>query len=55
MLGILYERHGLLYESSEEYRQGVKEAQEQVRKEEAMKGKADMSMVNPSFKFYQLE
>jgi tetratricopeptide (TPR) repeat protein len=54
MLGILYERHGLLYESYEEYLKGVNEAQEQVRTEERMKGKVDMSMADPSFKFYQL-
>jgi tetratricopeptide (TPR) repeat protein len=54
MLGILYERHGLLYESSEEYLKGVKEAQEQVRTEELARGKIDMSMADPSFKFYRL-
>jgi tetratricopeptide (TPR) repeat protein len=54
MLGILYERHGLLYESVEEYRLGVKEAQEQVRTDDQMNGKVDLRAADPAFRFYKL-
>jgi tetratricopeptide (TPR) repeat protein len=53
MLGILYERHGLLYEASEEYDQGVKEALDRIKSGED-KRKIDLRATDPSFKFYQL-
>lgn len=50
MLGILYERHGLLYEASEEYEKGLK-----APPEPAGPGrKADGRAAEPSYRFYKL-
>jgi tetratricopeptide (TPR) repeat protein len=54
MLGILYERHGLLYESMEEYLKGVEEAQEQVRTDDQKNGMVDLREADPAFRFYKL-
>jgi tetratricopeptide (TPR) repeat protein len=54
MLGILYERHGLLYEASEEYELGVKEALDRIKSGEEIKRKVDMRESEPSFNFFQL-
>jgi tetratricopeptide (TPR) repeat protein len=54
MLGILYERHGLLYEASEEYEQGVQEALDRIKSVEELKRKVDNRMTDPTFQFFQL-
>jgi tetratricopeptide (TPR) repeat protein len=54
LLGILYERHGLLYEASEEYKQGVKEALDRIKSGEELKRKIDNRMTNPTFQFFRL-
>jgi tetratricopeptide (TPR) repeat protein len=54
MLGILYERHGLLYEASEEYEQGVQEALDRIKSVEELKQKVDNRMTDPTFQFFQL-
>ena len=54
MLGILYERHGLLYEASEEYELGVKEALDRIKSGEELKRKVDLRASEPSFRFFQL-
>jgi Flp pilus assembly protein TadD len=55
MLGILYERHGLLYEASEEYELGVKEALDRIKSNcEDIKRKGSLHAVEPSFKFFEI-
>jgi Flp pilus assembly protein TadD len=53
MLGILYERHGLLYESIEEYKQGVKKAQEQVMVD-GRTAPINLWESNPAYMYYKL-
>ena len=55
MLGILYERHGLLYEASEEYELGVKEALDRIKSGDELKRKIDGRASEPSFHYYQLD
>jgi tetratricopeptide (TPR) repeat protein len=54
MLGILYERHGLLYEASEEYELGVKEALDRIKSVNEIKRKGDTRAAEPSFQFFKL-
>lgn len=55
MLGILYERHGLLYEASEEYELGVKEALDRIKSTgEDIKRKGDVRAAEPSYRFCTL-
>ena len=54
MLGILYERHGLLYEASEEYEKGVKEARDRIKSGDELKRKIDGRAAEPSYHYHQL-
>ncbi|MGA9138749.1 MAG: tetratricopeptide repeat protein [Methanocella sp.] len=54
MLGILYERHGLLYEASEEYEKGVKEARDKIKADNSPKRKTDGNIAEPTFHFYRI-
>lgn len=54
MLGILYERYGLLFEASEEYEKGMKEALDSIRSGDELKRKIDGQAADPSYHYYQI-
>lgn len=54
MLGILYERHDMLYEAYEEYAKGVPEARARIETGENVKDTVDRRASEPSFKFFHL-
>jgi tetratricopeptide (TPR) repeat protein len=55
MLGILYERHGLLYEASEEYEQGVKETLDRIKSGEELKRNVDPRTSEPQYQFFTVD